>query len=88
MSDFLNEIAWRDFITWASRDPDTIARFKAQTASQWPEVENEAGMDSAQFFIEWATEEMWRLDNAPDAIREVILGPPAEIIPFPSAPAA
>lgn len=54
--------AWASFVAWASREPDILAQFKAETGKSF----------SAPFvkdFVLWVTERHWGFDEAPLAYR-------------------
>jgi hypothetical protein len=88
---FLLDVAWRDFIVWAGKQPDCIAAFNEQTGSSFrrrPAANAlEAMIDGAtgkiraetEAFVLWVTEHYWGVDQAPAKVRAAILARRQEI---------
>lgn len=76
------DIAWRDFINFAAREPDIIAQFNAETGRHYgaPATPIEAMIDDASGrleddtneFVLWVTERHWGIDEAPEKVRAEI----------------
>lgn len=86
--DEFQEIAWRDFIDFAIREPQMRKQFTDDTGISFPEPPKnaleamidkatgndiDARMDAAtKAFVRWATEAHWGLDVAPASYRAEI----------------
>lgn len=85
MRDAFMEIAWRDFIMFASANPGMQAAFKADTGFDL--TERKTGIDAAideatgydtdklECFILWATEKHWGMEYAPPSYRAYVSTP-------------
>jgi hypothetical protein len=87
---FVLDVAWRDFIVWACKEPDCIAAFNAETGSSMGRPAGnplEAMIDDVtgklraetEAFVLWVTEHYWGVDEAPAKVREAILARRQEI---------
>jgi hypothetical protein len=79
-SNEFNALAWRDFLLLAYVDPDTRSAFTRATGMELTRpasaieqlLDNATGhrAETLERFVEWATETIWGLDDAPRAYRE------------------
>lgn len=88
--EIFNEIAWRDFITFAFDQPEARAAFEAESGMKWrsaPSSPLDAMIDKAtgydaqsaadeyvKAFTLWATRTQWGVEYAPAKIREELEG--------------
>jgi len=87
--DAFMEIAWRDFILFASENPEMRADFRADTGFDL--VAEKSAIDAVidavtgyntdklEAFVLWATEKHWGMNNAPAAYRASISAPSKEV---------
>jgi hypothetical protein len=78
----IGAIAWRDFILYASAEPEILAAFKAATGLSFVPPKNglEAMIDkatghtdaTAEEFVIWATVNLWGASEAPPAYRAML----------------
>jgi hypothetical protein len=80
MVDINMEIAWRDFINWASRNKEVVTQFNKETKRQFliPTspinllVDKATGkdLDDVQEFVFWVTKNLWGVKYSPKKLQQ------------------
>lgn len=76
------DIAWRDFINFAAREPGIIAQFNAETGGNYgasvtpieamiDDATGKLAKDTSEFVL-WVTERHWGIDEAPEKVQAAI----------------